>query len=109
MAYTLWRGVVGMIKPTRRPGSLEELIRLLPEGIGVVPLLLNVRQGSEQEFKAAIPHYEKYVAERLIDAVCALDYPKERLEIQVLDDSTDDTVNIVAAKAAACSMYHPSR
>ena len=63
MAYTLWRGVVGMIKPTRRPGSLEELIRLLPEGIGVVPLLLNVRQGSEQEFKSAIPHYEKYVAE----------------------------------------------
>jgi maleate isomerase len=63
MAYTLWRGVVGLIKPTRRPGSLEELIRLLPEGIGVVPLLLNVRQGSEQEFSTAIPHYEKYVAE----------------------------------------------
>lgn len=63
MAYTLWRGVVGLVKPTRRPGSLEELIRLLPEGIGVVPLLLNVRAGSEQEFKTAIPFYEKYVAE----------------------------------------------
>jgi hypothetical protein len=63
MAYTLWRGVVGLVKPTRRPGSLEELIRLLPEGIGIVPLLLNVRQGNEQEFSTAIPHYEKYVAE----------------------------------------------
>jgi len=63
MAYTLWRGVVGLVKPTRRPGSLEELIRLLPEGIGVVPLLLNFRQGNEQEFRAAIPLYEKYVAE----------------------------------------------
>jgi len=63
MAYRLWRGVVGMVKPTRRPGSLEELIRVLPEGIGVVPLLLNVRQGNRREFAAAIPHYESYVAE----------------------------------------------
>ena len=35
---------------------------------------------------------ERYVVERLIDAVCELDWPKEQLEIQVLDDSTDDTV-----------------
>ncbi len=34
---------------------------------------------------------ELYVVKRLIDAVCALDYPRERLEIQVLDDSTDET------------------
>ncbi len=39
---------------------------------------------------------EKYVAERLIEAVCDLDYPRDRLEIQVLDDSTDDTVDLVA-------------
>ncbi len=63
MAYTMWRGVVGLVKPTRRPGSLEELIRLLPPGIGVVPLLLNVKQGSYEEFRSAIPFYEKYVAE----------------------------------------------
>jgi maleate isomerase len=63
MAYTMWRGVVGLVKPTRRPGSLEELIRLLPPGIGVVPLLLNVRQGSHEEFRNAIPFYEKYVIE----------------------------------------------
>ena len=37
---------------------------------------------------------ERYVVERLIDAVCAIDYPRELLEIQVLDDSTDDTVEI---------------
>lgn len=41
---------------------------------------------------------EMYVAERLIDAVIKLDYPKEKLEIQVLDDSTDETVDLVAAK-----------
>ena len=37
-----------------------------------------------------LPLYnEMYVAGRLIDAVCDLDYPRDRLEIQVLDDSTD--------------------
>jgi cellulose synthase/poly-beta-1,6-N-acetylglucosamine synthase-like glycosyltransferase len=35
-----------------------------------------------------------YVAERLIDAVCKLDYPRDLLEIQVLDDSTDETAQI---------------
>lgn len=34
---------------------------------------------------------ERYVVERLIRAVAALDWPRDRLEIQVLDDSTDDT------------------
>mgnify|MGYP001457996415 CR=1 FL=1 len=34
---------------------------------------------------------ELYVVERLIRAVCAIEYPKDKLEIQVLDDSTDDT------------------
>jgi len=39
-----------------------------------------------------LPLYnEMYVAERLIEAVCRIDYPRELLEIQVLDDSTDET------------------
>lgn len=39
-----------------------------------------------------LPLYnEMYVADRLIDAVCSIDYPRELLEIQVLDDSTDET------------------
>ncbi|MFA3784030.1 glycosyltransferase [Melioribacteraceae bacterium 4301-Me] len=43
-----------------------------------------------------LPLYnEMYVVERLINAVCEIDYPKDKLEIQVLDDSTDETVNIV--------------
>lgn len=48
-----------------------------------------------------LPLYnEMYVARRLIGAVCALDYPRDRLEIQVLDDSTDETTAIVAAEVA---------
>lgn len=38
---------------------------------------------------------ERYVIRRLIDACTRLDYPKDKLEIQILDDSTDDTVDIV--------------
>jgi len=42
-----------------------------------------------------LPIYnEMYVADRLIDAVCEMDYPRELLEIQVLDDSTDETTDI---------------
>jgi cellulose synthase/poly-beta-1,6-N-acetylglucosamine synthase-like glycosyltransferase len=39
---------------------------------------------------------EMYVAERIINAVCNLKYPIDKLEIQVLDDSTDETVQIVS-------------
>ncbi len=45
-----------------------------------------------------LPVYnEYYVVERLIHATCELDYPKDRLEIQVLDDSTDETRDLVAS------------
>jgi cellulose synthase/poly-beta-1,6-N-acetylglucosamine synthase-like glycosyltransferase len=46
-----------------------------------------------------LPMYnELYVAERLLDSIALLDYPKDRLELQVLDDSTDETTEIVARK-----------
>jgi maleate isomerase len=54
MVFTSWRGVVGVVKPTHRPGSLEEFIRLLPEGIGVVPVYLDFKRGTEEEFRAAL-------------------------------------------------------
>jgi hypothetical protein len=48
-----------------------------------------------------LPLYnEQYVVERLLDYVCAMDFPKDKLEIQVLDDSTDETVDIVAQAVA---------
>ncbi len=49
-----------------------------------------------------LPLYnERYVSRRLIDAVAQLDYPTDKLTIQILDDSTDDTSQIVA-EATAC-------
>src|SRR5713101_4240083 len=47
-----------------------------------------------------LPLYnERYVAGRLLEAAGTLDYPADRLEIQVLDDSTDDTTAVVAETA----------
>ncbi len=47
-----------------------------------------------------LPMYnEMYVAERLLEGVACIDYPRDRLEIQVLDDSTDETTEIARAKA----------
>ena len=43
-----------------------------------------------------LPIYnEKYVAKRLVDSVCNLDYPKDQMNIMVLDDSDDDTVDLL--------------
>jgi cellulose synthase/poly-beta-1,6-N-acetylglucosamine synthase-like glycosyltransferase len=48
-----------------------------------------------------LPIYnELHVVERLIDAAAGLDYPAGRLEIQVLDDSTDETAQLAQARAA---------
>jgi cellulose synthase/poly-beta-1,6-N-acetylglucosamine synthase-like glycosyltransferase len=58
---------------------------------------------------------EQFVVERLLDAICRLRYPLEKLDIQVLDDSTDETVavarglvNHYAAKGFPISYHHRS-
>jgi cellulose synthase/poly-beta-1,6-N-acetylglucosamine synthase-like glycosyltransferase len=62
-----------------------------------------------------LPLYnEMYVVDRLLDSVCRIDYPKELLEIQVLDDSTDETVAIAEAaverhRAAGCDIHYLHR
>ena len=74
MAFSSWRGVVGMINPTLRPGVTEEVIRLLPEGIGLIPLFLNVRRGTADEFETMMPAYEELVAV-LAECGCDLIHP----------------------------------
>ena len=61
--FESWRGVVGDIKPTHRPGSLEEFIRLLPEGIGVIPMTVGIRSGTEKEFHDVLADYQAKAAE----------------------------------------------
>jgi len=48
-----------------------------------------------------VPTYnELHVVERVIDHVAALDYPRDRLQIQILDDSTDGTSQLARARVA---------
>lgn len=71
--------------------------------------LKNKKRPAEQTPSLTIKDYPKvtiqlplfnelYVAERLIDSIASLHYPKDKLEIQVLDDSTDETTTIVQKK-----------
>jgi cellulose synthase/poly-beta-1,6-N-acetylglucosamine synthase-like glycosyltransferase len=51
---------------------------------------------------------EQFVIDRLLEAVCAMDYPREKLEIQVLDDSTDETQQVAADIVARyAALGHP--
>jgi maleate isomerase len=75
MAYTSWRGVVGLIKPTMRPGGLEELIRMLPDGVGTLPMFLDIRRGTKDEFKEVMVHYEAAIA-RLAEQKVDLIHPE---------------------------------
>ena len=47
---------------------------------------------------------EMYVMERLLDNIALIDYPKDKLEIQVLDDSTDETVKTTSISTS--NMYN---
>ena len=57
--------------------------------------------GAEPMVTVQLPVFnEPYVVERLIDAVVAMDWPRTKLEIQVLDDSTDETTGLAFAAVA---------
>jgi maleate cis-trans isomerase len=57
-----YRGVVGDIKPRATDSSLVDMIRLLPEGIGVIPVYLNLTRGSREEYGSAYATYEMHIA-----------------------------------------------
>ncbi len=58
--------------------------------------ILNTTEMGTPSVTIQLPIYnEKYVAKRLVDAVCHMDYPKEKMRIMVLDDSDDDTVELL--------------
>jgi cellulose synthase/poly-beta-1,6-N-acetylglucosamine synthase-like glycosyltransferase len=71
-------------------------------------LWLAARRGSAQRAELPAPERlsritiqlpifnERYVVHHLLDAIAQLDYPRELLEVQVLDDSTDDTTSMLA-------------
>src|SRR6266542_527249 len=56
------RGIVGLVKPTYRPGSMESFIKLMPEGVGFIRAHAGIRAGNEQELQEALTVAEKKVA-----------------------------------------------
>ena len=68
--------------------------RKLSKGPGIMP-----DQSEKPVVTVQLPIFnEKYVVERLIDAITRLEYPQNKLEIQVLDDSTDETSDLIENK-----------
>ena len=57
-----WRGFVGCIKPRAHDSSLVEMIKLLPAGIGVASVYLNLAEGTREELQNSYATYEKNVA-----------------------------------------------
>lgn len=78
LLYLTWRAV--RLRPHKAP-------RLAPDDEPLVCVQLPI-------------YDERYVAERVLDAACALDWPQDKLEIQILDDSDDETTEILSGKAA---------
>lgn len=74
MAFSSWRGTVGMIMPTMRPGTIEEFIRILPEGISILPLFNNIRRGTGDELKSMLGAYEAHI-QQLVEVGVDLIHP----------------------------------
>jgi maleate isomerase len=72
--FTSWRGIIGVVHPTLRPGSNEELIRMLPEGIGVLALHVNIQRGTPEEFLQMKAAFEKEI-DLLKEAGCDVIHP----------------------------------
>lgn len=56
-----WRGTVGIVNPTKGTGSIEELTRLLPPGIGLIVAHNNIRHGTIGEFQSVMDSYKAQV------------------------------------------------
>jgi maleate cis-trans isomerase len=68
-----YRGVVGDIKPRATDSGLVDMIRLLPEGIGVIPIFLNLSNGTREEYGNSYGNYEKniaYLASQKCNVIC---------------------------------------
>jgi len=78
---------------------LYDKYRSVDRSAGFLPLPISLPRITVQ-----LPIYnELYVVSRLIESVCSLDYPRELLQIQVLDDSTDETQALARESVQAAS------
>lgn len=71
-----WRGTVGVVKPNYTTGSLVEFIRLLPEGINVIPARAGISEQTLEEFRDVLGRYQQEVADLAKMGVCDLIHPE---------------------------------
>jgi maleate isomerase len=67
--------IVGLVLPTMRPGTVIDMVPLLPRGVGLLPVYLAFREGTEDEFKQGFDEYERKIA-ILADHGCDLIHPE---------------------------------
>jgi maleate isomerase len=67
--------VVGLILPTMRSGTVIDIVPLLPRGVGLLPVYLDFREGTEGEFKRGFDAYETKIA-FLAEHGCDLIHPE---------------------------------
>ncbi len=87
----------------------SHLVYLVLRNKNRIPLLRRGSRAGDDDPSRPLPHVtvqlplynEATVATRLLDAVSRFDYPRDRLEIQVLDDSTDETTHLVNRQVEA--------
>lgn len=78
-----WRGLFGIISPTFTAGSLEELIRMLPGGLGVLQIHNDLQAHTRDEFERVIANYEAGI-KKLADQGCNLICPSGAPPFMVL-------------------------
>jgi maleate isomerase len=61
--FTSWRGSVGLVVPTKRPGIIEEIIRYYPPGVASLPVYVDIRRGTLEELRGTMPAFEERIAE----------------------------------------------
>ena len=79
------------------------MLHVLHEGILVINALRKRKKKKPEVASKDLPmvtiqlplYNEKYVIERLLDSIREIEYPKEKLEVQILDDSTDETTETI--------------
>lgn len=71
-----WRGTIGVVKPGLGTGSTEEFIRLMPDGVRVIPTVAGIREYNEGGFREALESYRQRVAELAKLGICDLIHPE---------------------------------
>lgn len=61
--FSSWRGTVGLVVPTKRPGIIEQIIRYFPEGVSVLPVYVDIRTGTHEELLGTMPAFEERIRE----------------------------------------------